>query len=193
MSEKPDWEAFYRNTKEAPPSPLLMKALAHAEHKEKAIDIGAGALKDTKHLLSQGFDVTALDNEESLAVMAEAVASEKLHPVVSSFAEFDFPEGEYDVASAMYSLPFNPPETFDAVFGKVKASLAPGGILCGQLFGTRDQWSSDPKMTFHTKTQAEELLADMEIVSLEEREWDGRTADGKPKHWHVIDFIARKP
>lgn len=189
---KPDWEAFYRATKETPPSSLLVKALDEVKKKDKAIDIGAGALKDTKFLLEHGFDVTAVDREGALLGMAEAVGSEKLHPVVAAFDEFPFPESEYDLASAMYALPFNPPDTFEAVLTRIKASLAPGGIFCGQFFGDHDQWSADPKMTFHTKDQVEKLMEDMEVVRLEEREWDGRTADGNPKHWHVFDVIARK-
>ena len=192
MTKERDWEGFYQATKESPPSPLLVKALDQAGNKRKALDLGAGALKDSKFLLAQGFDVTAVDMEEALTGMAEAVASEKLHPIVAAFDAYGFPEEEYDVVNAMYALPFNPPETFDVMFAKLKASLSPGGVFCGQFFGPKDQWSEDPKMTFHTKEQVEKLLDDLEILSLVEREWDGRTTDGNPKHWHVFDVIARK-
>ena len=193
MPPKTDWQAFYRNTKDAPPSPLLVKALAFVKRKGKAIDIGGGALKDTRYLLGQGFGVTVIDREGALADMAAALDSPQLRYNVTSFADFDFPEGKYDLASAMYALPFNPPETFDAVFENIKKSLAKDGIFCGNCFGVRDQWAANPKMTFHEKGHVERLLADMEIVSLEEREWDGKTADGAPKHWHVIEFIAKRP
>ena len=189
---KPDWEAFYRNTKETPPSALLVQALESVLRKEKALDLGAGALKDTKFLLQQGFEVTAVDQEPVLTEMAEAVGSARLHAVVSSFEAFDFPEDAYDIANATYALPFNPPETFEAVFRQMKDSLAPGGVFCGQFFGTKDQWNANPRMTFHTKEQVEALLGGLEVIKLAEREWDGRTADGTPKHWHVFDVIARK-
>lgn len=192
MSGKPDWKKYYRNTKNNPPSPLLVRALAYVRRKGKAIDIGGGALRDTRFLLEQGFDVTVIDQEESLVDMAEAIGSKKLHPFVSKFTDFDFPEGEYDLASAMFSLPFNPPGTFDLVFDRIKRSLAQDGIFCGQFFGVRDDWSANPKMSFHAKAQVDERLADMEILALNEKEWDGKTADGKPKHWHVIHFIARR-
>jgi SAM-dependent methyltransferase len=193
MPESPDWEAFYRNTKESPPSPLLLKALAYARPTGKALDLGAGALKDAKHLLRQGFEVTALDIADSLPAMAAAVGSDKLQAVVSTFDAYDYPEGAYDVVTAMYALPFNPPDTFDATFARIKAALAPGGVLACQLFGPDDQWSADTTMTFHARAQVEALLADLETLQLDERQWDGKLASGEPKHWHVFDIIARKP
>jgi hypothetical protein len=33
---------------------------------------------------------------------------------------------------------------------------------------------------------------DTDIVLFDEKEFDGKTADGSPKHWHVFDIIARK-
>ncbi|MFZ2804704.1 MAG: class I SAM-dependent methyltransferase, partial [Patescibacteria group bacterium] len=107
-------------------------------HKGKAIDIGGGALKDTRYLLEQGFDVTVVDSEPSMAKIAESINSDKLHAVVSSFVDFDFPKNTFDVASAMFSLPFSPPETFDAVVEKIKMSLVEGGIFCGNFFGMMD-------------------------------------------------------
>lgn len=192
MPEQPDWEAFYRNTKESPPSPLILKALAYAKPGGKALDLGAGALKDTKHLLRLGYDVTAVDSAAALPGMAAVVGSDKLRAVVSTFDAYEYEQGAYDVISAMYALPFNPPETFDAMFARVKSALAPGGILTCQLFGPEDQWSADPRMTFHARAQVEALLADLETLFLDERRWDGKLADGRPKHWHVFDVIARK-
>ena len=127
-----------------------------------------------------------------MAKEAEAIKSNKLHFFVSAFADFDFPKNEYDVASAMYSLPFNPPESFDVVFEKIKSSLVEDGIFCGQFFGVRDEWSTNQKMTFHTKEQVDKLLSDMKVILLDEEEKDDKTANGTPKHWHVFHFIAKK-
>lgn len=190
--KKKDWEEYYEITKNKPPSKLLIKALGYVANKGKAIDIGGGALKDTRYLLEQGFDVTVVDKSELMAKEAEAIKSDKLHYFVSSFLDFDFPKNEYDIASAMYALPFNLPESFDAVFGRIKQSLVKGGIFCGQCFGVRDEWSTNQKMTFHTKEQVESLLSDMEVILLDEEEKDDRTANGTPKHWHVFNFIAKK-
>ena len=189
---KTDWAKHHELTKSNPPSELLFKALEYVGHKGKAIDIGDGGLKDARYLLDQGFDVTVVDQEEQMNIAAKAVASDKLHCFVSTFADFVFKEDIIDLASAMFALPFNPPETFDAVLTNVKRSLVKGGIFCGQLFGTRDEWSNNRQMTFHTKEQVDGLFADMEVLSLVEREMDGYTADGTPKHWHLFHIIAKK-
>jgi len=73
----------------------------------------------------------------------------------------------------------------------LRRALAPGGVLAGQLFGTRDTWADDPDMTFHTRHQAEMLLDGLDVLRLEETERHGHAFSG-PKHWHTFDILARK-
>lgn len=192
MPENPDWSGFYERTKENPPSELLIEALKFVQHKEKAIDIGGGALKDSRYLLKAGFDVTDLDQEELKPEYSKDLDPKTFHHVAMTFAEFDFPTEEYDIANAMYSLPFTSPETFNQILQNIKKSLHPGGILSGNFFGDRDKWNGDAGMTFHTLEQTKQLLEDMEVLSFEEKEWDAKTAGGEFKHWHVFEFIAKK-
>ncbi len=188
-----NWDNYYENTKNYPPSPLLIKALEYVETIGKAIDIGGGAtLKDTLFLLSKGFETTIIDKEEVIAEAASKVESDKLHYFISSFSNFDFPKDEFDVAAAIYSLPFTPQSDFEKVFEKVKSSLVEHGIFCGQFFGDRDGWKDNPNLTFVTKETAMAILGDMDMIHFEEKEFDGKTADGSAKHWHVFDIIARK-
>jgi len=191
-NEKNDWTEFYKVTRDKPPSKLLVKALEYVKYKNKAIDIGGGALKDTRYLLSLGFDVTVIDDDELMAKEAVKIQPDKLHLVVSSFENFNFPSNQFDIASAMFALPFNPSNTFDKVTKKIKESLVRDGIFCGQLFGIHDSWNTRQNMTFHTKEQAKELLKDMESIYFNEEENDGTTANGTPKHWHIFHFIVRK-
>lgn len=186
------WESFYQKTKELPPSPLLVEAMFFTNPHGKAIDIGGGGLKDTRYLLDQGFHVTVIDKEDALYEMAAALNNDRLQAVVTSFEDYAFPEATFTLASAMFSLPFISPEAFTRVFTAIKRALVPGGIFCGQLFGVHDAWSVNPRMTFHAKEQVEGLLADLEIIELREREYDGKLASGEPKHWHVFNVIARK-
>ncbi len=189
---KKDWSEYYKITKNKLPSKLLVCALEYAEGKDKAIDIGGGALKDTRYLLEQGFDVVVVDSSELMEKEAKKISSDKLHYFASSFANFNFPENTFDLASAQFSLPFNPPESFKAVLKKIKLSLKKDGIFCGQLFGVRDGWANRPNMTFHTMQQAQKLFKDMEVIYFNEEEKDGETANGTSKHWHIFHFIAKK-
>jgi SAM-dependent methyltransferase len=187
-----EWGEFYDLTRDDPPSALLVEALRHVKRRGHAIDIGAGALRDTRYLIGQGFHVTAVDRNPLLAEEARAVGSGKFRYVVSSFRNFNFEPGKYDLASAMYALPYNPPRSFNLVFRRIRAALAPGGVLCGQFFGVRDAWNGDPTVTFHTKWQARRLLSALEVIVFDEEEADDVTADGAPKYWHVFHFIARR-
>ncbi len=192
IKDKKDWSQYYEITKNNPPSNLLVEAIKYVKNKRKAIDIGGGALKDTRYLLSLGFDVTVVDASELMAKEAKKIKSKKLQYFVSVFDKFNFPENTFNIASAMYSLPFNSHKTFNNVFNNIKKSLIKEGIFCGQLFGVRDEWSKNNKMTFLTKYQAKKLFSNMEIIYLKEEESDSRTANGTSKHWHVFHFIAKK-
>ena len=115
-----------------------------------------------------------------------------MHAYVTSFEDFDFGDQRYDLAAALFALPFNPPETFDGVFRRIKQSLKSGGVFCGQFFGVNDTWSNKETMTLHTKQQVEALFGDMVVIQLTEKEEDGTTANGTPKHWHVFHIITKK-
>lgn len=189
-----DWGRFYSFTKDSAPWPLLMRAAALAPRQGRALDLGAGAGRDTRYLLEQGFHVTAVDADSGAVALLSALPADRLHVVQSSFEDFDFALATYDLISAQFALPFTPRDRFTDMFARLKTALAPGGIFAGQFFGIHDQWNTpDRDMTFHTRAEAEALLSDLEIIELTEDETDGHTADGSPKHWHVFHILARRP
>lgn len=191
-NHQPNWSKHLKDTADKPPSPLVIEAVKYVIHKNKAVDIGGGALKDTRYLLSQGFETTVIDQAEEVAEMAQAIHSDKLHCHITSFADFIFPANTFDLASAMYALPFNGEKNFDTVVTNIKQSLVKGGIFVGNFFGVRDEWSGRPTMAFHTKEEVEKLFSDSEVITFEEKEYDGTLANGQPKHWHIFNVITRK-
>lgn len=121
-------------------------------------------------------------------------APRRLRAVQSTFQDFAFDGAPYDLISAQFALPFTPPAHFAAVFARIQAALAPGGVFAGQFFGDHDEWNTpDTTMTFVTHDQAVALLTGLETVEFRELEEDGNTADGTAKHWHVFHILARKP
>lgn len=187
----PNWGAFYGFTKDSPPWPLLQRAAALAPEPHRALDLGAGAGRDTRYLLEHGFEVTAVDAEPRAVEFLSALDQPRLRVVRSSFE--DFPFATYDIVSAQFALPFMPPDRFYGVFTRLKAALAPGGIFAGQFFGIHDEFNgSRTTMTFLTRAEAESLLADLETLEFTEEDADGHKADGSPKHWHVFHILARK-
>jgi tellurite methyltransferase len=197
-----DASEFYRLTQNQPPWPLMMRAatlVTHGDGAPRALDLGCGAGRDTRYLLSEGFDVTAVDeNAEALTYLRELPAglpAEHLHLIQSTFEEFPFAaHAPFDLVSAQFSLPFTRPEAFALMFARLKAAIWPGGVFAGQFFGVNDQWNREGRpLSFVTREQAEDLLRDLEVLELVEEDADGQVANGNPKHWHVFQILARRP
>ena len=190
----PNWGRFYGFTKDSPPWPLMVRAAELAPRKGRALDLGAGAGRDTRYLLEQGFEVTAVDAEPQAVALLGALAQSRLRVVHSSFEDFAFETETYDLISAQFALPFMPRDHFAGVFARLKAALAPGGIFAGQFFGVHDELNTPERdMAFLTLAEVEALLGDLETIELNEEDADGHKADGTPKHWHVFHILARKP
>src|SRR3974377_937586 len=111
-----NWGYFYSFTKNSPPWPLLVRAAALAPKGSRALDLGAGAGRDTRYLLEQGFQVTAVDADPGAVALLSALPHERLRVVQSSFEGFPF--ATYDLISAQFTLPFVPRSSFAAVFAQ---------------------------------------------------------------------------
>jgi tellurite methyltransferase len=191
MKSKNNWEQYYKNTEERPPRRSLVEAIQSVSDRNFALDLGAGALQDSKYLIDNGFNqVTAVDSEETVA--EQDVKNYNIEVVIKPFEFFIFPQDKFDLVNAQYSLPFISPDKFYDVFRSIINSLKQNGVFVGQFFGDRDDWNKNTKMTFLTKEGVNELFKDVEIIKLEEKENDGKTAAGQDKHWHIFDFVVKK-
>lgn len=179
------WNTYFLNTKGMEPRPFLTEALSYVKNKNDALDLGCGVGIDTTFLKVNGFSVTSVDSAPEVKEYVPDV-------IVSTFVDFPFPAEKYDLINAQYSLPFNSPKTFNAVFTRITNSLKSGGIFVGQFFGKQDGWSHNKEMTFHTEEEVRKLLDPYKIQVLRERKEDGKTASGEAKFWHVFNVIAEK-
>ena len=198
MTENP-WKAYSERTKDQPPRSLLVEAMPLVTSKDAALDLGPGALNDSKYLLDQGFAKVIAVNKDPLNTDPVAEARAAIFPddrftyTVSSFENFDFKPAMYDLINAQYALPFTSPGEFKLMMSQLVASLKPGGIFTGQFFGPEDEWNDGSNTkTFVTVEEVEKLLADCEIVHREEAKGKDPRAFGGPKKWHVLHIIARK-
>lgn len=189
MNKENDWEEYHHQTKGRPVSALLKEALTHVQHKNSALDLGAGALVETKFLLAEGFSsVTAIDTTHFMDI-----DDPRYKFVESSFEEYEFPKETFDLVNAQFALPFNKPATFKEVWKRMLGSLVREGVFSGQLFGLRDAWNTpSSSLSFHSRAQAEALLQGLEIIKFEEIEKEAPLASGGTKHWHIFAIIARK-
>lgn len=167
----------------------MVEGVKFAQQHDSALDLGAGALVDSKFLLESKFkEVIAVDMVQPPILLEDSA----FQFIRATFAEYNFPDSKFDLVNANLSLPFAPPETFSVLWENIKKTLSPGGVFCGQLFGVNDDWHDNPEMNFHTQEGVQELLRGVEVLKLEEIERDAPLALGGSKHWHIFAIIYRK-
>lgn len=184
-------ETYFNATKNAPASSLLKEAILLCEGNQ-ALELGAGALSDSKFFLSKGFSVTAIDKSPLTISASKEITDKGFKFHQTTFDAFKYPIGVFNIVNAQWSLSFNPPQTFEKTFLNIKNSLKNNGIFCGQFFGNEDGWASKTNMTFFTKLQVEKLLEDMKIIKFYEERKTAKSVEGNIKFWHVFHVIAQK-
>jgi tellurite methyltransferase len=191
-----DWANFAAVTKDHEHHFLVERAEAlvpAGKLKRCALDLGCGAGRNTRYLLSRGWHVTAVDAEPAAIAAVSEIKNENLQVVQSTFEEFEFGEARFDLVCAQFTLPFTPRDKFPTVWGRLKRSIKPGGYFEGQFFGTHDEWNTPGRpMTFVTREEVDRLLDGLTVVEITEEDKEGGMATGAMKHWHVFHVIAKK-
>jgi SAM-dependent methyltransferase len=186
------WTKFVKVTTGQPPWPRLVQAAAMFDEPGEALDVGAGAGRDSLYLLNQGWRVTAVDSSPAAIAALKRLPAENFTAVLA--VAQDFKPDSYDLVNAQFSLPFIPPSHFEATVARLRDAVKPGGVMSATFFGRRDEWNTPGnEVTFSTREDVEQIFAGWEVIDLTEVEEDGKTADGSPKHWHIFHVTARRP
>lgn len=173
-----DWKSYIDKTTGAQPRSILVKAAKLAAGRN-ALDIGAGAMNETKWLEQNGYKVVSIDPHVESATFSIPIE------------QYVFPIENYDLVSALYVLPFIPKEDTSQVVINIHKSLTHNGIFVGQFFGLNDDWEKE--CSLYTKDEIKAMFKEkFNFLLFEEREFDRPSVSGVMKHWHVFDIIARK-
>lgn len=197
---KGQWDQYYQNTLNATePYKTLILAQKYFEIEDQraslAVDLGTGTGRDALFLLKKGWKVHAIDAEPLALEILLNRASEHLTHLevnISPFATMVLPNN-VALINASYSLPFCSPEEFPDCWQNIIDHLAIGGRFAGQFFGERDEWATNPSLTFHSQEKLLQLFEEhftIEYLQIEEGLLP--TAAGPMKHWHVYHIVARK-
>lgn len=198
--KKWSWSEYYEKTAKSAASDTLNEALSLTEAESSelrerfAIDLGCGVGRDTFELLRRGWKVLAIDNQPTATRWIRSNVTTQFRPRLRTRTEsfIRTPLPKCDLLNASYSLPFCSPRNFTSLWRKIMTSIRPGGRFSGHFFGVHDEWASLSDMTFHSCEQMKLLLRNFKIERFHEKEWEGTTASGRKKHWHVFSVVARK-
>lgn len=190
------WEQFIQKTTDSLPRELYLEAIGYLIDKThvNALDIAAGGLNETKHMLKEGFDVVAFDASPLVLELESQINNPHLNVSVDTMQQYDYGKEQFDLIIAMFALPFISPDKFEDTFQNIASSLRTGGIFAFHLFGPNDEWCSRTDVACHTQQQARQLVKcnNLDLVKLEEHQGRGRVAVGGTKHWHTLQIITRK-
>lgn len=192
-----DWPGYFKAVAGKEPRDTLLKALGLFERSGFAIDLGCGEGRDTVELLARGWRVLAIDGHEMAVDLVghhprlPADARERLEIRHAEMETAELPA--CDLLNASFSLPFCRPEKIDELWDRVHASIRPGGVFAGQLFGDRDTWATLPDRSHQTRRKVGEMFRGRyKLEHFEEVDRDGQDARGNAKHWHVFHIVARR-
>jgi len=157
-----------------------------------ALDLGCGDGLESLTLLESGWTVHAVDSSPDGIARTTYRCREHADRLTTHLSRLeDFEPPQVDLLYSGWTLPFCHPDAFVALWARLRSALRPGGLLAINLFGVRDDWTSEPGMTFLTLEQAQELASGLTDLTVVEKEEDGQSFSG-PKHWHQIDLFGRR-
>ena len=190
-----DIEKYYEITKNTPPHPLVKELMKMKITPQNAIDLGCGSGKDTVFLIKNGWNVLAIDQENTKDMIEQELTEierKKFRFKIQKFEEVELEKNDLLVAN--FSIPFCNKNYFEEFWKKITNSILEKGYFIGNFFGEHDSWNGiKENMVFLSKEQVLNLFEkEFKIVEYHEIEKDGNVGLGKRKHWHIYNIMAQK-
>ncbi len=188
-----NFENYYKTTINKPPSKLIQNFFAFEYSNnltnKKAVDLGCGTGADTQFLLSKGFEVTAIDNQEQVKEILKnkGINTKKLNIQIGDFSKIEIPNSNLILANM--SL-FFVTENFNSFIQNLLTKVNKNGFFVANFLGVEDEWARSK-----TAVQKDELLnyfKDFKMFYFSEEKYYKKTASGINKFWHIYSIIAQK-
>lgn len=189
------WRQYYQKALTRKHSPRTEFAIKLNQSANKiVIDCGCGTGSDIAYMADLGLQAYGFDiNREAVAICEERFENNSLVSICeASFESYDYPKCGLIIANN--SLYFAKPRHFKLTWQRMVASLAGGGVFCGDFMGVDDSWAEGYRSDTNPmhKLDIEAMFAGFDIIRFNERNELGKTALGKTKHWHTFSIIAVK-
>ncbi|MFO0743783.1 MAG: class I SAM-dependent methyltransferase [Candidatus Paceibacterota bacterium] len=147
---------YYELTKNKEIDYQIKEVVDFVKEKDNALDLGAGALVESKFLLEKGFkNVVAVDLYDVRKYTSVEFPEDKnFNYIIQDFESFDFKENYYDLIIANNSLTFTTSGELENLLSKIQKSLKQEGVFFGDLF---DNSSSNFREGFSFVDSIEEV------------------------------------
>jgi len=197
---------------EARPDRLLVEYAGHFP-KGRALDLGCGPGRNALHLAEVGYDVTAVDSSRE-AVERCRLESEslglKIEVVEADLSDFEIAKERYSLILCAWVLNFFRIEQGAALASRVKAGVAPEGLLYCAVLSTEDPGYAKARERFQRVEPNTYILPRSKSIYhfFEEKELlnhfqDLKTiyrssgtkldiGEGEPHYHGFIDFIGQR-
>lgn len=127
-----DIQKYYYNTENALPHPMVKKVIDMNIKPENAIDLGCGAGKDTIYLIKNGWNVLAIDKEDTKQIISSKLDNDEIKKF--RFARQNFENIKLEKTKllvANFSIPFCKKECFNQFWNKIVDSILKKRLFCG--------------------------------------------------------------
>ena len=190
------YKEYYEVVGEKPNS-LVVEALKDfTTTKSKALDLGAGNLRDSKFLLSKGFKkIVAVDKDE----VTRKFLVPKIDLHITAIEDFIPETNTFDFALSCNTLFFLDQSRVSRILHRVFAGLKPKGIFVFNVLGNDDDWVLQQRPVYSYSDRELETLAvrtGYEVLGLGEGRYNSyfMSQEGPlPKFWHQLSLAVRKP
>ena len=128
-------EKYYKNTENAAPHPLVKKIINMGIKPDFAVDLGCGAGRDTVYLLHNGWQVLAVDKEDTKEYILKKLNDKEVERFsfkCQSFEDIEIEKNNLLIAN--FSIPFCNKDYFNKFWKKIADSILKGRIFYWKFF-----------------------------------------------------------
>ncbi len=130
-----DIEKYYKNTENALPHPIVKKIIDLNIKPENAIDLGCGAGRDTIFLIKNGWNVLAIDKEDTEEIISSKLDNEEMKKFRFTSQDFECVKLEKTkLLVANFSIPFCKKDYFNQFWNKIVDSILKERLFCWKFF-----------------------------------------------------------
>jgi ubiquinone/menaquinone biosynthesis C-methylase UbiE len=208
-----DWETAYREKGEVQKEVVDIVRdsvkLFRRKGVKKVLDVGFGTGRHTIFLAENGFEVYGIDISRTGKGIVEKKLKERslgnVHLTIADMHKLPFKNNSFDAIVAVHVLPHDNLDGLRGTVSELQRVLKPKGVLVATLLSVKDSRygtgrkvapdtfsgfddpdESDVPHHFSDEKEAKELLAEFDLIKLEEKFMHSERRKATSVHWQII-------